>query len=608
MHKSASSTVLLSIIFLCSVSLGQATRKPAASSNKTPQAAVILSNQRQRALWTVKELVGVSKGLRDEAAKIRIEAQVADTLWDYDEPRAREYFTESLHQLDASQSAKDDTSLTPAVKLQLCRQVMAMIARRDPALAEKLLRAYARSEKNDHVDPALYAETATNVAASDLRRAITLLQASISGGITREFLISLRRIRELDPAAADDLFYKAMAAAAATDSETFAKSLPLLASYVFDGQSAAARSSPPQEISNPQEGDSGTTLHSFANPVAPAADVGLINNFLSFAFQALLLQDSLASRGPFRPGLPAYVALMQLLPYYEQYQPQQASVIVDGFNQLAAGIRDPAKRALLVNLTGQVTSKQIVQAGASLINSDEKDIVYHRASLQESRHGDFEQALSIASSIQDEKLRQDAESVARTEAATLALSKGDIDAAYASILSIPLLRQQAVMFSEIMRILVKKKDMVRAGQIAGLATRVMEKAQDKPDKVRALLVLFEAGRQIDESWAMTILQLAVSTINRCDWSDSAQGDAPGASAAKQGGRAEAPSFDKFNFQGSFGFLARTDFDTALALAQSIRQQELSISAQLAACQGILKRKEQEREKKSSEAPTHRDKG
>jgi len=602
MYQAARNSVMLVLMLFSLAGAGQPARRPAVSSSNQPDAAA-LSNKRQHALWTVKELFAVSKALRNEATKIRIEGQIADILWDYDQARAREYFAESLHQLDSSQSAGDGTSLTLSAKLELRRALMGMIARRDPTLAQRFLQAYTRSQKPDQVDPSLYAETATNMAARDLQRAVATLRASMSGGITREFLTSLRLIRELDPAAANDLFYKAMVFSAANDSEAFAKSLPLLASYVFDVQSTASFQLP-QDSSNPQDGDTGSTPVSAAKSV----DVGLINNFLSFAFQALLPQDSLASRGPSGPGLPAYVALMQLIPYYEQFQPQQASVIVAGFNELAAAIQDPAKRALLVNLAGKVTPNQIVQAGASLINSDEKDIVYERASLQESRRGDFEQALSIAGSIQDEKLRREAQSVARTEAANSAISKGDFDTAYISILSIPILRQQAAMFAQVMRALAKKNDVVRAGQILDMALRVMEKAPETPDKVRALLLLFEVGRQIDESRAMTILQLAAAAINGSDWSDSAKRDAPGASVAGDGKRVDASSFSWFNFQGSFGLLARTDFDTALALAQSLRQQELSISAQLAACQGILNRKDLAPGKKQPPAGVHRGKG
>jgi hypothetical protein len=598
MYQAARNSVML-VFTLCSLAgAGQVSRKPGVSSHNRPD-AVALSNQRQHALWTVKELFAVSRAIRNEATKIRIEGQIADILWDYDEPRAREYFAESLHQLDSTQSAGDNTSLTLSARLQLRRVLMGMIARRDPTLAQRFLQAYTRSQKTDEVDPSLYAETATNMAARDLQRAVATLRASMSGGITHEFVTSLRLIRDLDPAAATDLFYKAMVLSAANDSEAFAKSLPLLAAYVFDVQSTASFPLP-QDSSNPQDGDTGSAPAPAANPV----DAGLINNFLSFAFQALLPQDSLALRGPSGAGLPAYVALMQLIPYYEQYQPQQASVIVGGFNQLAAAIQDPAKRALLVNLAGKVTPSQIVQAGASLIKSDEKDIVYDRASLQATRHGDFEQALSIAGSIQDEKLRQEAESVARTETANSAISKGDLDTACRSILSIPLLRQQAVMFSQIMRTLTKKKDVIRAGQILDMALRVMEKAPETPDKVRALLLLFEVGTQIDESRAMTILQLVVAAINRSDWSDGSKGEARGASVAADVKRADA----WFNFQGSFGLLARTDFDTALALAQSVRQQELSISAQLAACQGILNRKDLAPVKKQPPAYTRRAKG
>jgi hypothetical protein len=165
------------------------------------------------------------------------------------------------------------------------------------------------------------------------------------------------------------------------------------------------------------------------------------------------------------------------------------------------------------------------------------------------------------------------------------------------------------MFAQIMRALIKKKDIVRATQILDNATRVIEKAPDTPDKVSALLLLFQISAEIDGSQGITILQLAVSTINHSDQSDNVKRDTLGTPASPDAKRAEAATnLPGFNFQGSFGLLARADFDTALALAQSIRPQELSIGAQIAACQGILNRKEQDREKRPSPASVHRKEG
>lgn len=608
MRLSAPSSVMLSLMLLGSLSFSQTAGKSGVHSNRAPEAAAALSIQQQHALWTIRELFVVSKGLRGEAVRIRSGAQIADVLWDYDQPRAREYFAELLHQLNSAQLAGDQRSLPLAAKSQLRRAIMAMIARRDPAMAERLLETYRKSEKTDELDASLYPETASNIAASDLQRAVAMLRRSMSERITPEFVSALRVVRESSPATANEMFYQAMTLSAANDSEAFGKSLPLLASYVFTAHSNLPDSSLQQNGSTLQEGDSGNTPAPSDTPAAPLADIGLINNFLNFAFQALLPKDILASRGASVPGLPAYAALLQLLPYYEQYLPQQASVIVEGFNRLAAAIRDPAKRALLVNLVGEVTPNQIVEAGATLIKSDEKDIVYHRASLQASRHGDFEQALSIAGSIQDEKLRQDADSVARTEAAVSLLSKGDLDSAYTATLSIPLLRQQVAMFAEIMRVLIKRKEMVRAGQILDSATRVVEKAEDTPDKVGALLLLTEISAQIDGSREITILQLAVSAISGFDRADNAKRDALGTPVSPGAKGAEAtPNISWFNFQGSFGLLARADFDTALALAQSLRPQELSIGAQLAACQGVLMRKDRAPEKRPSPPSVDRNK-
>src|SRR5262249_8955671 len=144
------------------------------------------------------------------------------------------------------------------------------------------------------------------------------------------------------------------------------------------------------------------------------------------------------------------------------------------------------------------------------------------------------------------------------------------------------------MFAQMVRALLQKNNTVRAEQILDEATRFLEKAHDTPDKARGLLLLFEIGTQIDDDRGTTILQMAVAAMNASAWTDGDKANATSASALPGGRGAEATSkLFGLNFHGSFALLARTDFDTALALAQSIRQQELSVRAQLAACQGIL---------------------
>jgi len=103
-----------------------------------------LPREQQRARWLLDELFDEAKGFDDESLKVRVQAQIADLLWPYDEPRARHQFEEVLRATEAIkpelQGNGSEPRLPPEFGLQsqLRSEVLEVIARRDADWAKKL--------------------------------------------------------------------------------------------------------------------------------------------------------------------------------------------------------------------------------------------------------------------------------------------------------------------------------------------------------------------------------------------------------------------------------------------------------------------------------------
>ena len=581
MLRSMSGFAVSMILALCQLSFAQNVNSKSPSA-KTASTQTTRLNEKQRALWTLVDLVQIVKGFPDDGFRIRTQAQIADILWGYDQARARRYFLEALNSVDAISNEPEHTNSSQQQKSQLRSQLLRMLCQRDPALAEELLKSFLKADEKDRTnDPSLYSGMAVNMAGVDLRRAITMARAGLAAGVTPELIDSLRMIRASAPAEADSLFNQSLVVTA-RDQEIFGRSLGFLARYVFGPQMSNPIASADNSNNTGPGLDSGSEDGSSPQiQASPTPDAGMAVNFLQFAFQTMLESTR------YKPGLPNYLPLVQLLPHFKQYLPEAATVITTGFEQTVATIPDAAKRALVTNLTVGVQPKEIMEAAETLVKVEERDLLYHRAALQASSQGDFERALSIAGSIHNEQLRQSVESGVRSRAATLALNRGDIHAAYEYTAALVNPHQQATMFSLIIRTLLKKKDNVRAAEILDIAERNIAKAESTVQKARAFLLLAETAAEIDETRSLVILQLAVEALNQSDRVTNRK-DSPFTPVSQIASTAQQSAWpaNLSDFK-SFGILGRTHFDGAMSLARSIKKQEHSVIAQMAVCQGNL---------------------
>jgi hypothetical protein len=91
-----------------------------------------LAEQQERALQLLDQLLALSRDFKDEAFKIRVQAQIASLLWDYDQERARRYLEESFRASDSISGAgpeDGDKSWHRIEARRLRSEVLGMLAR-----------------------------------------------------------------------------------------------------------------------------------------------------------------------------------------------------------------------------------------------------------------------------------------------------------------------------------------------------------------------------------------------------------------------------------------------------------------------------------------------
>src|SRR5215212_3427963 len=110
-HRTTVGLVLSLALALTASARGvQRTKEARGKRAQGAKPAAALTPDQQSALATLEQLLAAAAGFDDEALKIRTQARVADTLWPYDEPRARRQFEESFRAAASAKAAPDGTN------------------------------------------------------------------------------------------------------------------------------------------------------------------------------------------------------------------------------------------------------------------------------------------------------------------------------------------------------------------------------------------------------------------------------------------------------------------------------------------------------------------
>ena len=293
--------------------------------------------RRSVALSLLQSLAIEARSYRDEPLRARVQARIADALWDQDKEAARALFRRAWDVAEGLELGVAGNSGNSAPgrlaqgqsrpRTNLRREIVQLAARRDHALGEEFLaKMTAKDAAQRTSDPTTNrqelspAEIAERLRLADgfletdnVERALQFADPALTR-VTMGSIQFLSALRDKNPAAADQRF-AALLAIAAADPASDANTVSLLTSYAFTPSIYLVVSSTGIPSSN-----------SFLPHPAPDLGPALRRNFLQTAANILLrpfaqLDQSSAGRAG------TYFIAMRLLPLFQQFAPDLASAI-----------------------------------------------------------------------------------------------------------------------------------------------------------------------------------------------------------------------------------------------------------------------------------------
>jgi len=225
-----------------------------AAQTENSSAEKALTIHQQRALFLLDQLFESTKDFKDSLFKIRVQAQIADLLWEHDKVRARRQFEETFQAIDliatpAQQEKAPSSTAIDNPQSRLRRELILLISRRDPELAERLMKtivdvppepnpnAVAVGSQSEHA--LLYPQIARALADTDPQRAAQMVRNSLSSGLHSMLPSVLQLLQHQNPALADELFASALSVVQRDSAQAIANiRLAMMASGNNDAEQA----------------------------------------------------------------------------------------------------------------------------------------------------------------------------------------------------------------------------------------------------------------------------------------------------------------------------------------------------------------------------------
>lgn len=490
---------------------------------------------RQRALQMLDHLFEDTNNLAPDVNKAYLQIRIADTLWEYNEPRARSRFESAFR---TAGSIKDDSSS------QYRGDVLEAIKQHDPNWAKKLALDYWKTKKQE---PDIW--TIMVLIDVDNQYAIQLIQREIDGNNPRQLKMLLTKVRARNPQQADDLFTYALSAAE-RKSNRLLDDFHMLVGYAF----------PSKPVNQAYAGN-------YASPLKS----DLITRFLDFGFKALIREADLIERESSkskrigeRSGY-GYMELQGYLPLFDRYTPDHGAKLRARWDELILGLQGGKEHTRQVKLFyGPMTKQDSLRNAEETNNQVERQALYLRAASLAANEGSFDEAISILTRFAAET-GADLNEWIYGKAAEAAIAKGDSDAAHHYAEGVKSFRERTKLLCGIARMLQGRKDTSGAVQVLKEALDSAQQVVNDWQKPGAMLAVAGVATLIEPARGFELVNQAVELINRAEGFAQSVGD----------------------FDESLLLLARVDFDRALSLTQKLDKNESRLIARIAVCRGIL---------------------
>lgn len=182
-----------------------------AQSTYTPEKLADAEQRREaskeavnKALALLEEITTEVSTLRLAENRVLIQARVADTLWTHDERRSRALIQEAISNLNELMSSDSQDEGQTEAYAGLRQEILDILARHDPLVARKFLRATSRTS-NLEEEIQLNLRLATEIATNDPQQALKIAEQVLEKGVPYQLIELLSRLTQKQPDAATKL-------------------------------------------------------------------------------------------------------------------------------------------------------------------------------------------------------------------------------------------------------------------------------------------------------------------------------------------------------------------------------------------------------------------
>lgn len=467
-----------------------------------------LSVEQQDAVDLLKTLARNLKSEPDKIGAGKLQARIADQLWTFDEPFARQTFRwafDGITQTVVNDLPKDKQASFIKRQAMAVKDVLNRLGVHDNKLAAAWLATFENERANKATDssgslrPELFMQIAAQLATADPEVATRIGLVALSGNQIPEGFGSLlfalgRNRRDLS----DELF-RAAIATMRRNNFLYDPALIILANYLFtsDGE-----------------------LHSTGHPEEAQL---LANYYVDAAWK-----QSGGDGNPAPPSSASFYTTLELraLPIVSRYAPArlpelrgQMTRILSGLNaeqiQRTELLRGTQQQQTTVETRNNYTLDEQIERAEREKNPQVRDALFLSITYGVMRQ-DIDRALTLAKKISDEKLRGLTEDdIYLTKIQQLLWTAESVAQArkIATQFNNPVFRAK-ILVQLAARVWSRNKDQAQAIELLSEALTAAAKADDIPDKVVAQLQVVEQFAKFDSIRAFEVLGTAIATMNR----------------------------------------------------------------------------------------------
>lgn len=516
MKKSLASVMVL---------MGALTFPPAGQRAQSPagpaadRSAAVVAAQQQDALQTLLFLKNGAGEIADVKERVRVLLEVADALWPADREQAREVFRQTL---ELAAAYEDSEAKTAGAALR--QKVTTRIARRDPALARNLLKAFAPKPKEPTEDDTfgqLYGRdnpgtdvmlnAASDILTTDAGAATQMARFAAADGFTQGLRRFITGLRAQDPAAADALFEAVYRTASARRPKELSEAL-FIWDYAF--QRGTIYLGPVAWL-----GEQRAPL-----PVSPEVR----SRALAFAVAAILENvQQFNVAGPPEAESPLarerYVLIhslvSQVLPDVEKFMPASLPLLQTHLSRMEQTLREWGRtppsppEPLPSSAAGEDDVNKWLDIASKVSKPEVRDGVYAKVALMLYLRGQYERALEAAGKIEGPALARQLTEPIRFDQAEALISRGELDAAVEVARALDAPATRAAVLARLGGAFFAAKKPGLAVGILGEAEESASKANPSAYAASALLAVALGYVGNDRPKAVSLTSAAIRTLN-----------------------------------------------------------------------------------------------